>query len=84
MGMVKTGISIEPTLIDRVDTLAKVLHISRSELFSQAVTSFLKDYENRQMLEQLNAVYDGGAGDEEKLITEGFHQLHSMTADHKR
>ena len=84
MGMVKTGISIEPTLIDRVDTLAKVLHISRSELFSQAVTSFLKDYENRQMLEQLNAVYDGGAGDEEKLITKGFHQLHSMTADHKR
>lgn len=77
----KTGISIDPALVTRVDALAKTLRVSRSEVFSQAVKSFLRDYESRQMLNQLNAVYGAEPDDEEERITQGFHKLHAMRAE---
>ena len=55
---VKTAISIEDTLFERANALAKELSISRSRLFALAVEEFIEKHENQQLLRDLNAVYD--------------------------
>ena len=57
MPNVKTAISIEESLFKEAEALARKLEISRSQLFARALENFISQYENRQLLEQINAAY---------------------------
>ena len=58
MPTTKTAISIQKSLIDQADELALELKISRSRLFVLAVEDFIQRYQNRKLLEKINAAYE--------------------------
>ena len=66
MSTVKTAISINETTFNEVETLAKRLKMSRSELFAKAVTEYLEKHKNLNYLEKLNEVYSEPDSEEER------------------
>ena len=69
MANVKTAISIQQTLFEQVEALAREMHISRSRLFALAVEDFMHRYESQRLLERINAAYaDTPAPDEQALL----------------
>jgi metal-responsive CopG/Arc/MetJ family transcriptional regulator len=78
MPNVKTAISIRESLFKEADTLARQLDISRSQLFAMAVEQFIRQHENRQLLEQINAAYDDMPDEEER------ERLSRLKAGHRR
>jgi predicted transcriptional regulator len=65
---VKTAISLDEKLFNRINKLAKKMHVSRSRLFTLAVDDYLKKQENEYLLAQLNKAY-ADADDEEMKIS---------------
>jgi len=59
MPIVKTAISLQESLFERADALARQLHLSRSQLFSRALDDFLKRHESRMLLEAINRSLEG-------------------------
>ena len=57
MTVVKTAISIQETLYEQAELLAKKMNISRSHLFGMAVEDFIQRYQNRSLLEEINQAY---------------------------
>lgn len=53
----KTAISIPDPIFDEADALAQRLGVSRSELYSRAVESFLGEHRREGVTEALNRVY---------------------------
>ncbi len=58
MTSIKTAISIREHLFEQVETLARELNISRSRVFVLAVEEYIRRYQNRQLLEEINQAYD--------------------------
>jgi metal-responsive CopG/Arc/MetJ family transcriptional regulator len=58
MATVKTDISLTKSLLDRVETLAKEMKISRNRLFVMAMEDFIQRHQSQRLLEQINAVYE--------------------------
>jgi metal-responsive CopG/Arc/MetJ family transcriptional regulator len=65
MATVKTAISIDEALFERVDAVAHELDIPRSRVFAQAVEAYIQHYENQKLLEALNAAYGDSPDPEE-------------------
>ena len=72
MATVKTAISIQESLFDRVNDLAEELQIPRSQLFTLAVEEFIKQHENRSIFKALNEVYDDALNPDEETLQEGM------------
>ena len=53
----KTAISIDDKLFDKAEKLSEKLHISRSQLFSQAVEYLIEKDESLDIVKRLNAIY---------------------------
>ena len=53
----KTAISIPDDIFNQAEALAKTLEISRSELYTKAITAYLKASVSAQVTEKLNQVY---------------------------
>lgn len=66
MTIVKTAISIQKNLFQQVDEIAKELKISRSRVFVLAAEDFIRRYENKLLLEQINLAYTDGLDKEEE------------------
>jgi antitoxin MazE6 len=58
MPNVKTAISIEKPIFEKMDILAKNLKISRSRLFSMAAQEFIERHRNLELLKSLNQAYE--------------------------
>ena len=70
MAIVKTAVSLQESLFERADALARQLHLSRSQLFARALDDFLKRHESRKLLDAINSALDEGEpdlGEEERL-----------------
>lgn len=55
MPNLKTAISIHESLFKKAEALAQKLAISRSQLFTMALENFIREYENKQLFQQINA-----------------------------
>jgi len=53
----KTAISVPDRVFRSADSLAKRLGISRSELYTTAVTEFLSKHQSRHVTSRLDAIY---------------------------
>lgn len=73
---VKTAISLDEELFNRVDNLARKLHVSRSRVFTLAVQDYLHKQENKSMLAQLNEAYSDQPSDEERKISKSAKAKH--------
>jgi len=68
MANVKTAISIQQSLFEQAEALARELHISRSRLFALAVEDFMQRYENQRLLERINDAYADTTTPEEQAF----------------
>lgn len=66
MTIVKTAISIQKSLFQRAEEIAKEMKISRSRLFVLAVEDFIRRYQNKLLLEEINQAYSDGADEKEQ------------------
>ena len=57
MANVKTAVSVQKSLFDQVESLAKKLHISRSRLYNLALANYNERYQNQNLLEEINQAY---------------------------
>lgn len=57
MATVKTAVSLEGSLLERIDGLAEELDLPRSRVIARAAEEFLQRRETRRLLEELNEVY---------------------------
>ncbi|WP_107669202.1 CopG family ribbon-helix-helix protein [Cyanothece sp. BG0011] len=53
----KTAISIPDEVFNKAEELAQKLGISRSELYTQAISNFLQSYPSKTVTDALNEVY---------------------------
>ena len=76
MASIKTAISLQKSLLEQVDTLARELDISRSRLFALAAEEFIQRYKNRELLEAINAAYDDFSDTEERIVRQKMRHQH--------
>ena len=81
MSSVKTAISVEKSLLDKIDATAKNLSLSRSKFFAVAAENYLYQIETQELIEKLNEVlFERGLDKIKKIIaTETFIILGSTT-----
>ena len=71
MGSIKTAISLNRTLFQEIEALAKEMNVSRSRLFVLAAQDFLERYKSKKLFEAINDAYDDMPTSEEtELLTE--------------
>ena len=73
---VKTAISLDEELFNKVNKLAHKLHLSRSRVFTIAVQDYLQKQENKALLAQLNNAYSDQQSDEEKKVSKSLKAKH--------
>ena len=76
MANIKTAISLQKSLFERADALARELEISRSRLFVLAVEEFIQRYENQKLFEEINAAYDDVPDPEEQALLQKMRSKH--------
>ena len=76
MNSTKTAISLQKSLLDRVDTLAQELDISRSRLFTLAVEDFIQRHKNQKLFEAINSAYDDTSDPEEQIMLQKMRRKH--------
>ena len=67
MANIKTAISLQKTLFDQVEALAREKKVSRSRLFVMALEDYLRREENRKLAKQLTEVYGEPDPEQEAL-----------------
>jgi metal-responsive CopG/Arc/MetJ family transcriptional regulator len=58
MAIVKTAISIQRSLFEQAEALAKEMGLSRSAVFVLALEEFILHRQNQRLLREINAAYD--------------------------
>ena len=76
MESIKTAISIEKSLFAQANILARKMKVSRSRLFVLALEDFIREQENRDLLEKINAVYAEEADRSEKILRSKSRKSH--------
>ena len=81
MANVKTAISLRQSLFDRVEALARELHISRSRVFALAAEAYVQRYENQRLLEAINAAFDELPDSEDETLRQGMRRQHKQLVE---
>ena len=81
MGTVKTAISLQEPLFKKVEAVADTLSISRSRFFALAAEAFIKEHENHQLLEQINAAYEDEPDTKEQEIRRRWRRKQRQAAE---
>ena len=76
MESIKTAISIEKSLFTQANILARKMKVSRSRLFVLALEDFIREQENRELLEKINAVYADEPDQSEKVLRQKTRKSH--------
>jgi len=76
MSFVKTAISLDKDLFKKANKLSAELEVSRSKLFQFAIESYIKQYDNKKILNKLNKIYSREPKVEEKELQESMKDYH--------
>lgn len=76
MPTVKTAISLDQELLDRIDEVARELAVPRSRLLAEAATQFLERRDDARLLAALNAAYGAAPSAEERTLELAHRQAH--------
>jgi metal-responsive CopG/Arc/MetJ family transcriptional regulator len=81
MANIKTAISLQKSLFEQVETLAREMKVSRSRLFVLALEDYIRRYQNQQLLERINQAYqDAPDATEQKLLRKMRRQHRNVVA----
>jgi len=78
MATIKTAISIQEALFNRIDELARDLQIPRSHIFVRAVEDYVNREENKRLLERINQSCNDEPDDREQK------RLRQTRSSHRR
>ncbi len=81
MAQVKTAISLDAELFDAAEHLAKDLQLTRSGLYARALAEFVERRRSRELLDKLNAAYDGSPDPEEEALLRGIQRTTRRVGD---
>lgn len=76
MTAVKTAISLDSELLERVDALAEELDLPRSRLLAQAAEDFLHRRESEKLLAHLNQAYGDEPPEEDEELRRRRRERH--------
>lgn len=76
MTAVKTAISLDSELLERVDALAEELDLPRSRVLAQAAEDFLRRRESERLLAGLNLAYGPEPPEEDDELRERRRERH--------
>jgi metal-responsive CopG/Arc/MetJ family transcriptional regulator len=76
MPNIRTAISIPESLLEQVDALAQKSKTSRSHIFVLAVEEYLRQIENQELLQAINAAYAEPPSPEEETHRERMRRKH--------
>ncbi len=66
MAHVKTAISLDEGLFREAEEWAGKLGVSRSQLYAKAVSEYIRERENEELLKRLNEAHADGPDEEER------------------
>ncbi len=72
MPAIKTAISIDKQLFQKVNRLSKRMRIPRSRLFSRAVEEFVRRHDSEDLVRRINKAYANGETADEKAVRRGM------------
>ncbi len=82
MGNVKTAISIDKALFEKINNLANEMNTSRSRVFALAAEEFIQRHKNKELLDAINSAYDDVTDEKESTLTSAMRSRHlSMVQD---
>ena len=73
---IKIAVSLNESLFEAGETLARELKVSRSRLFAMALEDFMRRRESRRILAEINAAYEGEPDDQETTLRERMRTQH--------
>ncbi len=76
MANVKTAVSLQQSLFEQVEAVAREMRTSRSRVVQLALEEFVSRYENRQLLARINTAYEGTADTSELALRRRMRQQH--------
>ena len=79
MANIKTAISLQESLFEQAEALARDMNVSRSRLFVLALENFIRDYQDRQLFERINRAYEDTPLDETEQA-----RLRQIRRQHRR
>jgi metal-responsive CopG/Arc/MetJ family transcriptional regulator len=68
MQTVKTAVSLQKQLFEQAEELARRMHVTRSRLFVLALEDYISRQQNRELLSQINAAYQGERDHSEETL----------------
>jgi metal-responsive CopG/Arc/MetJ family transcriptional regulator len=81
MANIKTAISLQKSLFEQIETLAREMKVSRSRLFVLALEDYIRRYQNQQLLERINQAYqDAPDATEQQLLRKMRRQHRNVVA----
>ncbi|MBI3016118.1 MAG: hypothetical protein HYY65_13895 [Candidatus Tectomicrobia bacterium] len=76
MANVKTAISLQKSLFEQAEALARKMKVSRSRLFALALQDFMQRHQHRQLLEKINQAYQDAPDPTEQKRLRKMRRLH--------
>jgi metal-responsive CopG/Arc/MetJ family transcriptional regulator len=70
MAVIKTAISLDANLFERINKLSEEIKLSRSQIFSQAVRYFIERKNNLELVRKINQAYPDILDEDEAELLE--------------
>ncbi len=82
MANIKTAISLQKSLFEQVEALARELKVSRSRVFVLALENFIRDYQDQQLFDRINNAYEDTSPDKvEQKHLQQIRRQHRRTVE---
>jgi len=83
MANIKTAISLQKSLFEKVENLAHEMKVSRSRLFVLALEEYIHRHQNRRLLEKINQAYQGESEAGEQKRVRQMKRLHRAVVENE-
>ena len=76
MAQIKTAVSLDKALREKIDILAHKMNVSRSRLFAMALEDFLRLHENEQLLREIDRDCRDEPDQARQTLRRGMRRIH--------
>ena len=81
MQNVKTAISVQKSLFEQAENLARKMKVSRSKLFALALEDYIDRQQNQDLLAQINAAYAEEPDPAEQTLRRKLRRQHRRSVE---
>ena len=81
MANIKTAVSLEKSLFEQAESIARQMKLSRSRLFALALEDFIRRHQNEELLQQINDAYQDEPDTEEQARLRGMSRTHRKVVE---